>query len=153
LVFILAGTGGEIAGAMARLKGAENIAVRPLIAKRIEKLNSAPLDQLIGDHEFNFRAVPEDLSHPRLDPYSFWRALLAWPVQKHVGLFRFFHRRRGDFVLEIPTVEDMRTALEALPALLGDHLSINIRWDERAARYVATEPGAPAAEGSSSARS
>jgi hypothetical protein len=102
--------------------------------ERIKQIEGRPLDEVIGDHKHNFRATAEELENVRIEPRSFWNQMGYHGTSQ--GLLKFRHRQRGKFVLQIPTVDDMRTAVECLPAVLGEAVRIGVRWDSDKQKFV-----------------
>lgn len=127
LLFVCAGAGGELWSALARLVGRDSAGFSPAIAGRLRQIDQTPVEQLPGDDPRSFRAPPRDLARVVIDPYSAWHAALTWPGPRHVALLKFSHRHRGRLVMELPGEDDVRIAIERLPTLLGDKLTVNVR--------------------------
>lgn len=140
LVFIRAGSAGDIAAAAVPHFGLLGALIAALAnparknQKRQEEMNNASLEDLIGDHKHNFRASIDDMEEVSLDPPSYW--LAAFHSQAvHAGVLRFKQRGGRSVRVAISTMDDMKTAFEALPSVLGDRLTINVAWDERKKRF------------------
>lgn len=141
LVFVYAGSPGEVSVAAAAhfglLGGLIAAAANPARKnqERQEKLNTSSLEELLDDHKHNFRASAEELSDVSLNPYAFWTAAIH-SQPNHVGIFRFTHASKGKMMICINSSDDMRTAVEKLPAALGDRVELNGRWDDARQRFV-----------------
>ena len=141
LVFIYAGSGGEVSAAV----GAQFGLLGGLIAaaanpkrkneQRQQQLDSAGLDKLIADHKHNFRAPAADLSEVSIDPRSFWLAAM-YSQPQHLGVFRFTHAEKGKMCLCIGAADDMKVAIENLPRALGDLVAVNVEWNETKRKFV-----------------
>jgi hypothetical protein len=140
LIFIYTGSGGEISAAV----GAQFGLIGGLLAAALsrkkdepsqEPADAAALEEILRQHKHSFRAQASDILEASLDPYSFWLAAM-YHQPGHVGALRFRHRDQGKLTLCFNTLEDMRTALEKLPAALGDSLTVNVEWDENKKRFV-----------------
>ncbi len=131
LVFIWAATGGEgekaiqetlsimwIFGFLKSTTDEEN-------AERLAVLDQTPLETLIPDNEYNFRAAREDILEASLEPPSNWLHFAFLQV-KQAAVFRFRHRVKGKFRMCLLTEEDARAARGHLYSVLGDRLRVDI---------------------------
>jgi hypothetical protein len=102
--------------------------------KRREELDNSSLDDLIDDHKHNFRVGVWEIDKASLDPTSFWLAGVYG--EQNIGVFRFAHASRGQVRLAFSSADDLKTAFETLPAVLGEKLTVNIEWNEKKNRFV-----------------
>jgi hypothetical protein len=123
--------GGLIGGALA----AQAAKKRAGLLDQVEGMKDAPLEELLKLHKYNFSVQRGDLTRAALEPFGFWRRL-TYRKDRQTGLFRFRHCRRGGFTLEFPTSDDLRMALNLLPAALGDVLQVRVAWDEGKNRFI-----------------
>jgi hypothetical protein len=141
LVFIYAGSGGELsaaAGAQFGLLGGLLAAATSPAKKnreRQQRLDGAQLDELVADHKHNFRAPATDLTGVSLDPRSFWLAAM-YQQPSHAGVLRFTHVKKGKMQLCIGSVEEMKVAVESVPPALGGRVAVNVEWNERKRKFV-----------------
>lgn len=141
LIFIRAGSAGEIAavasvgfGLIGGLIAAATNPAKKNLSRKAVLDNSNP-EQLLGDHKYNFRIRTEELRDARLDPRSFWLASF-YSQPTHAGVLRFKHPERGSMRLAIGTQEEMKQAVELLPAAFGGRLIVNATWNEKRKRFV-----------------
>jgi hypothetical protein len=142
LVFIWAGSGSEgMAGAkaVAARGGVEGLIGRGLASalnptkknqSRLEVLDHAPLEQLIGDHPNNFRASVSDFEQVRIRPRSDAHAR-AFSDHAHQARLFLRHRTLGKYRLGIASLQDTQIAFEALPRIFGDKCRVEIKWPEQ----------------------
>lgn len=131
LVFIWAATGGEGEKAIQetlsimQIFGFLKSTTEEENARRLAVLDRTPLEDLIPDNEYNFRAAREDILEASLEPPSSVLRYIYMQV-KQEAVFRFRHREKGKLRLCLMTEEDMRAARNHLRATLGDRLRINV---------------------------
>src|SRR5262249_10329467 len=85
------------------------------------QLKERPLEKLINLHQYRFSVRPGDLEAASLEPFGLWRRL-TYRKDKQTGYSRFQHRSHGRFTVEFPTIEEIRKAVDWLPAALGEVL-------------------------------
>jgi hypothetical protein len=140
LIFIRAGSTGELTTALAAQFGLLGALIAAALnhakknQQRQEELNSFTLDQLMNNHKHNFRIAIRELLDARLDPYSFGLAVLHKPAQ--AGVFQFTHPTRGKVKLVLGSTDEMQKAVELLPSMLRERLTVNVEWNERKKRFV-----------------
>jgi hypothetical protein len=139
LVFIYVGSGGEMSAGLRHhgLLGALLAAAFDPTKKNNERksqLDQADLDELLDDHKHNFRVSADEVQEASLEPYSFFGA--TYQQSKNAGMFRLNHADRGKMKLCLCTVDDMKTAVEQLPAVFGDRMTVNVEWEDRKKRFV-----------------
>ncbi len=143
LVFVEAGPGDgrQVATQLAVQGGLVGGLIGGLIAKQMQKKASARAQELdaTGPEEIvrladegkhNFRTPTSEIDEASVEPPGLKNS------GTYAGRLRLQHRARGKMTLEVQTVDDMRTVLEALPALLGDVLKVGVVWDEKTNRFV-----------------
>jgi hypothetical protein len=118
---------------------------------RLKAMDRAGAEELrlIADEDANsFRVRPADVSDARFEPPTAWQ---AWGLftGRCAGVLAFRHCHVGDMTLELPELQDMRRALQHLPPLLGDQVTVNAVWDKTRQGYVRPEDKAqsPSAAG------
>jgi hypothetical protein len=139
LVFLWAGSGAETAALGTQfglLGGLVTAAVRrEAPAQPRQGLDRERVEELIASHKHNFRAHVDDLYSVIIDPRSFWLAAMYYQGS-HTGVLRIRHRQKGKLRLCLSSYEDMKTAVEAVPAALGDLVTVNVLWDDCTGRFV-----------------
>lgn len=149
LLFMQAGPGpaGHVATGAAIHGGAIGGLVGGLIAHRMQKKTETRLKKLddadwdgllamIEENKKNFQEDVSDVVEASIDPKSIWHQI-AYSSPNHVGLLRIRFRDRGKMKLEFLAIEDMRLAVEQLPGILGEALTVNVVWNEAKKRFVA----------------
>ncbi len=84
-------------------------------------------EDLLARHKHNFSFTAAEVVESTLDPPS----VLA-QHGPHVARWSVVFRDGAKRHLQLEKVEDVCSAMEALPAALGPLLRINVRWDEKA---------------------
>jgi hypothetical protein len=141
LVFVWAGSPGAMAkglpsvGPIGTLLAAA-ISPEDSNQARQKLLDSAGLNQIRGNHKFNFCINRENVSEVRIEPQSFWLAAFNQHLKPHVGVMRFLHPEMGKFRLCILTAENMGIALEHIPITLAEKVTVDVEWDRRKQKYV-----------------
>lgn len=77
----------------------------------------------------SFAADPQDVSCLRIGPASCWRRFLSGI--EHEGILTLQHRWKGKVTLALPSLTDVRRAVEELPRLFGEVVEINLPWGPR----------------------
>jgi hypothetical protein len=77
----------------------------------------------------SFAADPQDVSCLRIGPASWWRRFMSGI--EHEGILTLQHRRKGKVTLGLPSLTDVRRAVEELPRLFGEVVEINLPWGPR----------------------
>ncbi|HYT88633.1 MAG TPA: hypothetical protein VEL76_07980 [Gemmataceae bacterium] len=139
LVFLWAGAGAEataIGAQFGLIGGLMTAAMRREPKVQVgEGLDLDTVEQLLPSHKHNFRAHLDDLSYVTIDPRSFWLAAMYYQGA-HIGVLRFRHRKQGKMSLCLSNYEDMKIALETVPAALGDLVTVNVEWSDYKGRFV-----------------
>ena len=107
----------------------------PVFEGLLEIADTEELIQMAGEGGTNFRVAPADLRDARIEPTSTLHSMM-FLGNKYIGLLCFRHPDRGEMTLEIPTENDMKSALAELPAAFGDGLAVNVMFDKRRWKYV-----------------
>jgi hypothetical protein len=141
LIFVEAGPGDgqQVARQMAMQGGLIGGLIGALVAKQKQKKAAArarALDdstageivRLADEGKNNFRSRASEIDEASFEPPGL--------KNTHAGRLRLRHRERGKMTLEVATVDDMRTALDTVPPLLGDTVKINVVWDEKKKGFV-----------------
>jgi hypothetical protein len=147
LLFVQAGPGpGDNIAQAGMAGGAVGGLIGGLVAQRMQKktaarqqvldqASDADLARLIAEDKHSFEAPAADLWDVGIDPPSVWHATLH-SSPHHTGLLRLRHRDRGKMTIELLNADDMRVAVEGLPAVLGPVVTVNVVWDRTKNRYV-----------------
>jgi len=98
--------------------------------KLLDTADTDELIQLSDEGGASFRARLDDLHNARIEPTSTWHTM-QHIGNKYVGLLCFHHADKGDMTLEIPTANDMQTALDELPSVFVDDLDVNVILDRQ----------------------
>jgi hypothetical protein len=142
LVFIWAGSGSEgLAGAraIAAYGGVAALAGQALESaldhtkknrSRIEVVEHTPLEQLISDHPYNFRASIADFEQVRIRPRSDNHAR-TFSDHGHQARLFFRHRTLGKYRLGLGSLHDTQVAFKELPIIFGDRCRVEIEWPEQ----------------------
>lgn len=104
-------------------------------AARKEVLDTTPLEQLIGDHPKNLRAIISEFEEVRIRPRSEWHAR-NYSDHTHQALLDFRHRSLGKYRLGIASREDVEIAIRELPRVFGDVCRVEIVWSEQDKKFV-----------------
>jgi hypothetical protein len=111
---------------------------RSQLLEQVEAMRERPLEELLSLHKHSFSAHCGDLEAASLELFGLWRRL-TYRKEKQTGYFRFQHRERGKFTMEVPNTEEMAKAVEWLPPALGEVLQVRVTWDERNKRFVRSD--------------
>src|SRR5262249_32480203 len=96
--------------------------------KELDSANEEGLLALLETDKCGFRCPADDVLEASLNPRSVWHQI-AYSSPNHVGLLLLNIRDRGKVKLEFNSNEEMRTALEELPKILGDIFVSKVVWD------------------------
>ena len=98
--------------------------------EEVSVIDAVSPENLLARHKQNFSFNAAEVADSTLDPPSAWAGhgphFARWSVEFRDGAKRH---------LQLEKVEDVHSAMDALPAALGPLLRINVRWDEKAQKY------------------
>ena len=92
-------------------------------------LDQQPPQELLSAHKHSFSLAPGDVVSSSIEPASVAMHGL------HVGSWILSLLDRQKWTLQFEDLDDMRVALELLPALLGSRLQIHVQWNEQKKRF------------------
>jgi hypothetical protein len=123
--------GGALAGSTARLVqgvilGDQRQAEPRDRERMLGVADEFTLRQYAHEWKGSFVADPKDVSRLRIGPASWWRRFLSGI--EHEGLLTLRHRWKGKVTLALPSLTDVRRAVEELPRLFGEVVEINLPW-------------------------
>jgi hypothetical protein len=88
--------------------------------------------QALIDGTRNFRIHADEVTEVAIDAPG-WMESLSGDVMGHL---RVIDPRRGKLTFALVTIEDMQKAIDLLPGVLGESLSVNVVLDRKSWRYV-----------------
>jgi hypothetical protein len=123
--------GGALGGATGRLlRGAllgDQRQAEPRDRERLlDVADEVTLRQYADEWKGSFAADPKDVSRLRIGSTSWWRRFLSGI--EHEGMLTLQHRWEGKVTLALPSLTDVRCAVEELPRLFGEVVEINLPW-------------------------
>jgi len=143
LLLVEAGANGSQTQAYAAAHGLLGALIGAWIASRQKKKAAqlrARLDGLSVDglreraeEQGNLRVPVADFSEVRIEPPSFWHGV-KYSNSTHAGII-YCQVHGKKYTLELPTVEDMKIAVAALPKLLPD-VVVNAVWSVTKYKFV-----------------
>jgi hypothetical protein len=137
LVVIYVGSGEELTTALAHSFGL----IGGLVAGALRGLRKSPpdewrdwtrIDQIVAEHKHSFRTPVAELSNIRIEASSVRSTLSIGP---HVGMLLFTHNN-SKMRFCFRKIEDMKVAVESVPAVLGHQVAVNAEWDDRKQSFV-----------------
>jgi hypothetical protein len=119
--------GGLVGGFMTGLAASE----RRMDPKRIAQMDKTPPSEVLGQHRHDKAVALDDVASASLEPWSFFRG-----QGSHVGRWVVTAATGKRWKFQFPETEEMGIAVEAVPAVLGDKVQVNVAWDEDRQRFV-----------------
>ena len=89
---------------------------------------------LLDQNDNNFRVYSAEIREATIEP----PARFQWHG-KQAGRWNFVRHDGKKMRFEFENVEDMKTALDLLPRLLGTTLKVNVEWDETKKQFQAIQ--------------
>ncbi len=133
-------TSGQLTGELiARQFGLLGMLVWSLIKKgrqkkwaaMMEMLDRTPLDELVLMHKHSFKAHPMQLAEQVVEPAGWFKG-----HGNYVARWRFTMPGATERVtLQLPTNEDVETALRLLPPVTGGMLRVDVEWNASTKKY------------------
>jgi hypothetical protein len=132
-----ASQGGLIGGAIGSLIDDiithRNLTKMKEVMDKLDLLDTEDLVEFAKGGGRNYHLPVHELKYARMDAPSWWESIFHSQLQGHL---RVRHQRKGEFRFVFERLEDMKSAMQLLPDVLGELLELNIVLDRRTWKYV-----------------
>jgi hypothetical protein len=139
LFFIRIGGQGGMNEAAAAQFGLLGVLLSNTVVKRskrkleaiIAEVDANPPSLQLSKHKHNFRVLRSEVDQTKLEPPSTFAS-----HGHHFGRWRITFRGKKPITLQFEEFNDMQTALQTLPKFFGSRMTVNVRWDLYAHKFV-----------------
>jgi hypothetical protein len=119
--------GGLLGGAVGQLAKMAAQARIDEVTKALRHSGAEGLRQLVDDGGPHFALEVADIRKVRLDPRGWWGVFVT--TAQHAARLRLEHETRGKMTLDLLHIDDVTTAVQELPRIFKDDVTINLSWN------------------------
>jgi len=106
------------------------------LLEKIKVMDEASPEDLLPQDKRNFKISAANIVESSLEPEKVFGG-----HGRHIGRWIICRSNGKKMVFELNSIEEMKTACEALPKLFGGLLKVNAQWDESQYRFVKKTDG------------